>query len=234
MGVQEPLISEEMFDKAQQILAGNHCHYEHQEETPKFPLKKIVHCAKDGKLMTGYTTKNKDYYKCAIKGCKTNVSADEMHSKYSEMLNKYHISAELETIFTKILEKKFQEKEGMNLNARTNLNKNLETLKTKLKNVTIRYATGEIEKDVYDVVKSDLLSQIGKTEQELGKVSQSFSNLSKYIGNSFETASKLEFYWNKKTSPKTGFCLFSSGGRTRTSGLRVMSPTSYQLLYPAM
>ncbi len=25
-----------------------------------------------------------------------------------------------------------------------------------------------------------------------------------------------------------------SGGRTRTSGLRVMSPTSYQLLYPAM
>ena len=26
----------------------------------------------------------------------------------------------------------------------------------------------------------------------------------------------------------------SSGGRTRTSGLRVMGPTSYQLLYPAM
>ena len=30
------------------------------------------------------------------------------------------------------------------------------------------------------------------------------------------------------------FLFFSSGGRTRTSGLRVMSPTSYQLLYPAM
>ena len=28
--------------------------------------------------------------------------------------------------------------------------------------------------------------------------------------------------------------LFSSGGRTRTYDLRVMSPTSYQLLYPAM
>ena len=34
-------------------------------------------------------------------------------------------------------------------------------------------------------------------------------------------------------SETTGF-LSSSGGRTRTSGLRVMSPTSYQLLYPAM
>ena len=30
------------------------------------------------------------------------------------------------------------------------------------------------------------------------------------------------------------FLLLSSGGRTRTSVLRVMSPTSYQLLYPAM
>ena len=29
-------------------------------------------------------------------------------------------------------------------------------------------------------------------------------------------------------------CPASSGGRTRTSGLRVMSPTSYQLLYPAI
>ena len=28
--------------------------------------------------------------------------------------------------------------------------------------------------------------------------------------------------------------LYGSGGRTRTSGLRVMSPTSCQLLYPAM
>ena len=198
MGVQEPLISEEMFDKVQQILAGNHCNYEHQEETPNFPLKKFVHCAKDGKLMTGYTTKNKDYYKCAVKGCKTNVSADEMHSKYSEMLNKYHISKELETIFTKVLEKKFQEKEGMNYSARTNLNKNLETLNTKMKNVTIRYATGDIEKDVYEVVRNDLISQISKTEQELEKINQSFSNLSKYIGNSFETASKLGYYWNKK------------------------------------
>ena len=30
------------------------------------------------------------------------------------------------------------------------------------------------------------------------------------------------------------FLLLSSGGRTRTSDLRVMSPTSCQLLYPAM
>ena len=37
----------------------------------------------------------------------------------------------------------------------------------------------------------------------------------------------------KKRKSKSDF-LYGSGGRTRTSDLRVMSPTSCQLLYPAM
>ena len=38
----------------------------------------------------------------------------------------------------------------------------------------------------------------------------------------------------KKRGKIVRFFLGSSGRRTRTSGLRVMSPTSYQLLYPAI
>ena len=38
----------------------------------------------------------------------------------------------------------------------------------------------------------------------------------------------------KKTGQILRLVLFSSGGWTRTNDLRVMSPTSYQLLYPAM
>ena len=39
---------------------------------------------------------------------------------------------------------------------------------------------------------------------------------------------------HKKTGQILRLVLFSSGGWTRTNDLRVMSPTSYQLLYPAM
>ena len=38
----------------------------------------------------------------------------------------------------------------------------------------------------------------------------------------------------KKRSDHLAASLFSSGGRTRTCDLRVMSPTSYRLLYPAV
>ena len=44
----------------------------------------------------------------------------------------------------------------------------------------------------------------------------------------------IYFNLHKKKEKPLSFSFLSSGGRTRTCGLRVMSPTSCQLLYPAM
>ena len=197
MGVQEPLISEELFEKVQDVLDGNRNHYEQATETPKFPLKKHLYCAKDHRLLTGYTTKGNDYYKCGMKGCKTNVSATIVHDQFKNILDRYIIPSEISTIFAKVLERKFQEKEGADVEAARNIKKKLETLKTKLKTVNRRYALDEIEKDVYDDVKKDLLMEINATEHELRQSEAKLSNLSKYVGNSITIASKLGSYWNK-------------------------------------
>ena len=198
MGVQEPLVSEEMFDRVQNILAGNHCKYEQAEETPRFPLKKFVFCAKDGHLMTGYTTKGKEYYKCPVKGCKTNISADEVHQQYSVLLDRYKLSEALVPVFTKVLDKKYRENEDMKVEAISNLRKNLATLKTKQKTVTRRYATGEIEKVVFDEVQGDLNAEILAIENELQQLEKNISNLSKYISRSVEIASQVGGYWRKR------------------------------------
>ena len=197
MGVQEPLISEELFEKVQDILDGNRSHYEHAIETPKFPLKKHLYCAKDNRLLTGYTTKGKDYYKCGLIGCKTNISADFVHSQFKAILDRYIIPCEISTIFAKVLEQKFIEKEGTNAEAARNIRKKLETLKTKLKTVNRRYALDEIEKDVFEDVKKDLVMEINATEHELEQCEAKLSNLHKYVSNSMAIASKLGYYWNK-------------------------------------
>ena len=198
IGVQQPLVSEELFDRVQSILAGNHCNYEQAEETPRFPLKKFVFCAKDGHLMTGYTTKGKEYYKCPVKGCKTNISADEVHQQYSALLDRYKLSESLIPVFTKVLDRKYRENEDMKAEAISNLKKNLATLKAKQKTVTVRYATGEIEKAVFDEVNGDLSSEILVVENEIQQLEKNISNLSKYISRSVEIASQLGSYWRKK------------------------------------
>ena len=73
----------------------------------------------------------------------------------------------------------------------------METLKTKLKTVNRRYALDEIEKDVYEDVKKDLLMEINATEHELRQSEAKLSNLSKYVSNSISIASKLGSYWSK-------------------------------------
>ena len=198
MGVQEPLISEELFESVQDILDGNHSNYEHQDETPKFPMKRFVYCAKDKHLMTGYTTKNKDYYKCAVKGCKTNVKASEMHEKFAELLDGFVLPETIVPLFKKVLEKKYNEKEAVCVEVTENLKKNLATLRTKLKTIKMRYAVGDIEKDVYDEASRDLILQIDDAEKELEVSSIKFSNLTKYIELSISMASKLGDYWRKK------------------------------------
>ena len=198
MGVQEPLISEALFERVQDILDGNHANYEHQEETPKFPMKRFVFCAKDGHLMTGYTTKNNDYYKCAVKGCKTNVRASELHGKYAELLNSFILPESVLPIFKKVLEKKFYEKEAASVEVIANIKKNLATLNTKLKTIKMRYAVGEIEKDVYVEASRELTLNIHKAEKVLEESETTFSNLSKFIEQSVSISSQLGYYWLKQ------------------------------------
>lgn len=197
-GVQEPLISEEMFENVQKILEGNHGKYEQASETPKFPLKGYVFCAKDSHLLTGYTTKGNDYYKCSVKGCKTNVKADKLHELYADSLKRYSLPEGIIPLFKEVLQNKFMEKERMDFDIISNTKKNLETVKTNLKTVKRRYALGEIEKEVYDEVSSDLKQNCTLLEKEIQFSEEYSSNLSEYITQSIEIASKLGSYWKKK------------------------------------
>ena len=198
MGVQEPLISEALFDRVQEILDGNHANYEHQNETPKFPMKRFVFCAKDDHLMTGYTTKNNDYYKCAVKGCKTNIKASELHSQYAELLNTFALPEAIKPLFKKVLARKFSEKVALNVEATDNYKKNLATLKTKLKNIKMRFAEGEIDKDVYDEASKEMMMRIQEVEKSLEEVGVKYSNLERYVDTSISIASQLGYYWLKQ------------------------------------
>ena len=199
-GCQEPLISTSMFWRVQDILNGNNSRYQHAQTTPRFPLKGYIKCAKDGHTMTGYTVKKKnlDYYKCNVKGCRTNISAKEVHAKFAEVLNSLSIPEEYRPLFEMVIKHKFQEKEGDFMERSALLSKNLNTLKTKLKNAKLRYVSENcISEEDYNEVKTDLEQKIRETEAELKRCSAACSNLSDYTGKTLEIASALGSEWEK-------------------------------------
>ena len=150
--------------------------------------------------MTGYTVKKKnlDYYKCNVKGCRTNVSAKEVHAKYAEILNSLSIPDEFRTILEMVMIRKFKEKEGEFTEQATLAAKNLNTLKTKLKNAKLRYVSENcISEEDYLEVKADLEQRIQDCEQELKRYSAASSNLSKFTSTTLGIASALGSEWEK-------------------------------------
>lgn len=199
-GCQEPMISKSMFWKVQDILNGNSKDYQHAKVTPRFPLKGHIRCAKDGHVMSGYTVKakNLDYYKCNVKGCRTNVSAREMHRKYAEILNSLSVPDEFSPLLEMVIKRKFREKEGEFAEQQELVTKNLNTLRTKLKNAKLRYVSEScISEQDYLEVKSDLEGRIHECEQELKRCSAASSNLAEYTSITLKIASTLGSEWEK-------------------------------------
>ena len=199
-GCQEPMISKSMFWKVQDILNGNSKDYQHAKVTPRFPLKGHIRCAKDGHVMSGYTVKakNLDYYKCNVKGCRTNVSAREMHRKYAEILNSLSVPDEFSPLLEMVIKRKFREKEGEFAEQQELVTKSLNTLRTKLKNAKLRYVSEScISEEDYLEVKSDLEGRIHECEQELKRCSAASSNLAEYTSTTLKIASTLGSEWEK-------------------------------------
>ena len=196
-GKQERLISKELFDRVQNILSGNRSNYEQAEVTPDFPLKKHIYCGKDGHVMTGYTTKGHKYYKCPEKGCKTNITAEEVHLKYADILNALNIKEELRPLVIAVAEHKFGEKENSNLENRSAVLKNISTLQTKVDNVVRRFADGDIDRPVYEKRKAELEKELAAAKEELAQYEESVSNLAKYTEEVLLTCSELGDYWNE-------------------------------------
>ena len=194
-GRQEALVSVGLFDRVQDILRGNHKGYVHIEQTPQFPLKGHIYF--NGHMLTGYTVKKKnlDYYKYSGKDGTVNVSAKELHNKYSDLLDEFRIPQNLIPILTNVLKQKFEEKEKVQADEIRSIDKNLATIASHIKTVKKNFAVGKIEEDVYNEVIRDLEQDKRDAEAARERASVNLSNLASYIDEAIAITCNLSTYW---------------------------------------
>ncbi len=116
----------------------------------RFPLRNYLVCASCGTHMTGYEVKKKGilYYKCNKIGCRVNKNANQLHTKYQDLLNQFTIDPELiaplkeQLILTFNHFNQQQEKEFKLIRS------NLKVIELKLEKLEERYVLeGEITKE---------------------------------------------------------------------------------------
>lgn len=196
-GVQEPLVSYPQFLQVQSILSNRTGVYVHQKETPRFPLKRHVLCAKDHMPLTAYTVKAKDidYYKCNKRGCCTNVSAKKLHQRYEALLARYDISQPVMLIFKDVVRRMIEENHEEQFQQNTLLRKRLTECENKMKQCKIRFGMGEIDEEIYEVAIENLQEKKNAILVELEKVKGDLSNLTKQVDGVVAICCKLGELW---------------------------------------
>ena len=200
-GNQPCIVSYEDFLRVQEILSGRTGVYKHKKETPRFPLKRHVLCSKDHTPFTAYTVKAKniDYYKCNLNGCKTNVSAKKLHSKYEEILRSYNIPDELKGVLHKMICGMIDANYEEQKQAETTLKKLKSECQNKMKNCRVRFGMGEIDDEIYQETIESLQAKLDKIELELSNCKKNLSNHSDEVEHIFTICCKLDSLW--KNSP---------------------------------
>ncbi|MEO5601774.1 MAG: recombinase family protein [Cyclobacteriaceae bacterium] len=195
-GKHEPLISEELFLRANDALKKNAFGYKQSKNT-NVPLRNFVRCANCDTPFTGYIVRKKNlhYYKCNRIGCRCNRSAKAMHGLFAELLKSY----ELNRLCLSPLKEQFLHIfEALNDSCkedRLSMQQSLSTLNAKLEKLEERFAFGEIDREIFGKVGGKLKQEIKSINDELKRSGIELSNPAQLIDHSLEIISNLSDFW---------------------------------------
>ena len=201
----EPAVKYVDFLRIQEILSGRTGKYTHNKHNPNLPLTRHVMCAVDGKPFASYSKEKKsrnavhhyDYYKCSKTGCKTNVTAREMHEKYEEVLRRYNLPEEMLISFTSLIKELFITFSDELVAQRTLLRKNLTAIDNDNKSASVRYAICKIDEESYEIAMKEFNNRKDLVTLELEKCDLKLSNYEKKIPMIIATASDISSLWHK-------------------------------------
>jgi hypothetical protein len=215
-GIQPKVISFDDFLRVQEILSNRTGIYKHKKETPRFPLKRHVLCAKDHTPFTAYTVKKKniDYYKCNQDGCKTNVSAKTLHYRYEHLLRSFSIPKVLAPLLYDVISCVMIGNKEERKKYETILKKHKTEYQKKLQDCKVRFGMGDIDKDVYTATVESLQEKLNNIEIELEECKKDLSNHTEDIEKIVSICCKLDSLWKEsslETSQKLQHLLFPNG-----------------------
>lgn len=198
-GKHPPLISWAQFQQVQDIMSGRTGKYIHDKEAAEYPLLRHVLCANDRMPMTKYekrkNNKTYHYYKCNTTGCRVNHNADDMHNKYSALLDKYNIPSILLPLFEKIIEYRLADSNNEQLKMETLLKKRHTEVNNKITKVKMNRAMDIIDDDIYQTAIAELNKEKQDIEAELEGCGNNLSNSSDCVHEIAVISCKLGDMW---------------------------------------
>ena len=194
--IHEPLVTELLFDKVQNIINGKFKQYQitHKKLDNKFPLKGFVLCPSCLKPLKASTSKGRSryysYYHC-YKPCSTRYKKEAVDNWFNSFLRGISLNKNAQKLLTKLVEQRFKE-QTKNERLSPKHYQEIESLKHKLIKLQDLYLDGEFSSDEYQNAKT----RYQKRLSELKGIEESFNKSKETLQIYKKGLEKLESFDN--------------------------------------
>lgn len=187
----EPLISDELFFKVQQIVSRKHKSKKYAKENPDFPLRRFVRCENGLSISGGWSAGRKrkyPYYRMLDTG--KLVAKEVLENKFIAYLNSFSVDTATITVLENMVIEKLRNNTSLIISNKATLLNQQETIKQQRRQLLDKSITGIIADDLLkehmallDKDLMDIQEKITKADNNPFDVEYVFSRLHKMLIN---------------------------------------------------
>ena len=199
-GQHEPLISQTLFYKVQDILDGRSKTYLPKAITTKpFPLRGFFACPECAKILTASISKGRikyyPYYHCSA-GCKYSINSDTANEVFIKNLKQYVPIPEIKNLYITVLSECYREQTKEIYEEKLKIIAQLKDYEKRLSHARDLLATQQIDASDYRGMKSDYGAVINRLELKLAGINVDDQDIDEILKVGVENLLKLNEYYD--------------------------------------
>ena len=185
MGQHEPLISQSLYYKVQDILDGRCRNFRPKIVTTEpFPLRGFFTCPECGKLLTASISKGRNkyysYYHCSA-GCKHRISSVTANEIFENNLKQYVPCIEMRNLYTAVIIECYNEQTKQVQEEKYKITTQIKDYEKRLSHIRDLLATEQIDATDYKEMKSNYTEIIVRLESKLSGIREDNGNIDKLL-----------------------------------------------------
>lgn len=175
VGQHQPLISEKIFNKVQDVLDGRkHVIKPKILARENLPLRGFLKCPKCNRMLTGSASKSKlgkyySYYHCSSL-CGTRFKAEDANEAFAKQLRYLSPRAGMIDVFIEAFLKDFKQETKAQKSERAAILEQINVLNKRYQNALIKNVDGEMDNEDFIELKKLTKARIEKLESNLGEL----------------------------------------------------------------
>ena len=213
-GLHEPIVSEELFIKAQQMhLQRGKIKSKPKKVNETFPLRGYLICPRCGRNLSGSHSVGKvggryAYYHCML-GCKERQKAEVLNQQITNLMKELQLKPEIKDLFLLLFEKQLALQSQNSVTDRKLLQQKLNQAKSTLEKIDEKYLHDDIDKVSYNrlILKQNQI--IEELQIELSNTSTGKFPAKKDFEKGLHTLSSLGTLYENATVEQKRFLLSS-------------------------